>query len=43
MGIVRRLGRRIGLRRRLIHVTRYGHPVHPFDTAGWDPSPYEIR
>lgn len=40
---VYRLARRVGLRRRLIHLTRYGHPLNPFNNAGWDPDRREFR
>jgi hypothetical protein len=43
MGSLRRVARRLGLRRRLINVTRYGHPLEHWAPAGWDPDPTEFR
>jgi hypothetical protein len=34
-----RLGRRLGLRRRLVHITRYGDCANPFNTFDWEPDP----
>lgn len=40
---MRYLARRLGLRRRLIHQTKYAHPINPWDAPSWDPDPTEIR
>lgn len=36
---MKRLARLLGLRRRLVHMTRYGDSPDPFTPFGWEPDP----
>ena len=38
-GAVRWLARRLGVRRRLIHITRFGDSPNPFVPFDWEPDP----
>jgi hypothetical protein len=35
--VIARLGRRLGLRRRLVQVTRFGDSANPFVPFNWEP------